>query len=145
MNMEWLGRGGNVVALADNIWLPMKDCSGITFICYEDGGATDITIQEATDGSGSGNVDLDVVDRYYTSNGVGGAWSLQTQPADALVEPTDVAAQDAAAIYVGADQMSDGFTHIRCDSDTADTPPVVMAILHDLVVQRAPENLAALV
>lgn len=143
--MEALGRLFNVVPLANGLWVNMVDAEAVTFVCYEDGGATDITIKEGKDSSGTDEQDLDVVDRYYTSSGVGGAWTLRTQTADALVEPTDDTDQDAAVIHVTAASMSDGFTHLECTSDSADTPPVVVAILHDLEVQRDPERLTAAV
>lgn len=143
--MEALGRLFNVVPLANGLWVNMADAEAVTFVCYEDGGATDITIKEAKDSSGTDEQDLDVVDRYYTSAGTGTAWALQTQTAAALVEPTDATAQDAVVIHVTAASMSDGFTHLECTSDSADSPPIVVAILHDLEVQRDPEVLAAAV
>lgn len=139
--MEGLGRVFNVIAVASGVRIPMHDADGIAFVCYEDGGATDLTIDESNAASGGTTQNLATVTRFFTSNGVGGAWSLQTQSAAALVEPSDDTAQDCAVIHVSADELSDGFDYIECTSDGGS----VVAILYDLAVQRAPENLPALV
>lgn len=52
--------------------------------------------------------------------------------------------QKLVAIYVSADQLADGYTHLSVDvSCTTSTSQIlaVLYILHDLAVQRAPANL----
>jgi hypothetical protein len=138
--MEALGRLVNIVGIADGRWIPLKDASGITFLGVLDGGDT-WTLQEARDGAGTGAQNLASIDHYYTANGVGGAWTRRTQAAAAAVTTPNEAAQDSVVIEVEDTSLSDGFTHVRLSSTSTGT---VTALLRDLQVQRAPQNLAAL-
>ncbi|RKN61866.1 hypothetical protein D7231_31840 [Streptomyces klenkii] len=139
--MDGLGRVFNVIAVADGVLVPLRDATAVSFVCYLGAGDT-FTVQEAEDAAGTGAADLDVVDHYYTSDGVGGAWAEQTQTADAAVTISGAAGLDCAVFTVHAEELSDGFTHVKCTSTSTGT---VVAILHDLAVQRTPQNLAALV
>ena len=137
--MKGLGKDFNVVAVADGVWLNMRDYTGVTFISINAAGET-ITIQEATAQAGTGNVDLVVIDESWvqaTGNGTE-VWSRLTQTAAA----TEVfsASQDVGAVYVDQDDLSDGFDFVSCASTSTG---LVIAILHGLAVQRAPENLPA--
>jgi hypothetical protein len=138
--MEGLGRLFNVVAVADDVFLNMRDAAGVTFIGINAAGDT-WTLQEADAASGGTEQDLAVIDRSHVQAvGVGAdAWVLLTQVA-AATEVTS-AAQDVVAIYVPATSLSDGFTHLKL---TATGAGIVIAILHDLDVQRNPVNLPAL-
>ena len=140
MSMDGLGRVFNVIAVADGVNVDLTNASAVTFVCYLDAGDT-FTVQEHVGAAGAGQ-DLDVVDHYYTSSGVGGAWAKQTQTADAAVVISGATNLDAAVFTVLASSLSDTYTHVDCTSTSTGT---VVAILHDLSVQRAPENLAALV
>ncbi|QIP87630.1 hypothetical protein GLX30_30420 [Streptomyces sp. Tu 2975] len=139
--MDGLGRVFNTIPVADGVLVPLKDASAVSFICYLAAGDT-FTVQEAQDAAGTGAADLDVVDHYYTSDGVGGVWTERTQTADAAVTIAGTAGLDAAVFTINASSLSDGFTHVKCTSTSTGT---VTAVLHDLTVQRAPQNLPALV
>lgn len=138
--MDGLGRVFNVVHNASGVHIPLKDCGAVTFVGYEDSGATDVTVRESV--AGSSEQLLATVTRYHTSNGVGGAWATHVNGSPAsLVEPTDDTAQDCWAFTISEAELSDGFTHVEVTVDGGSC----VAILHDLDVQRAPANLAALV
>lgn len=136
--MRGLGRVYNTIVVADGVWVPLRDADAVDFLCYLAIGDT-FTVQQARDAAGTGAVDLPVLTRYYGGNGVGGAWLERLQAAAAAVT---IATDDAAILTVLVEQLSDGFTHVRCTSTGAGT---VTAVQYDLKVERAPQNLAALV
>lgn len=138
--MDGLGNVFNVIAVADGVAFSLKDAEAVTFVCYLDAGDT-FTVQEGQ-AAFANNQDLDVIDHYYTSSGVGGAWTKQTQVADAAVTISGAANLDCAVFTVFADQLSDGYEEVDCTSTSTGT---VVAILHDLSVKRAAQNLPALV
>jgi hypothetical protein len=137
--MEGLGRLFNVVAVADGVWLNLRDYGGVTFISINAAGET-VTVQEATAQAGSGAQDLDVIDHSYVqTNGDGtDAWVKLTQVADAV--EVFAATEDVGAVYVDSDSLSAGFDYVNC---TSTSTGLVIAILHDLAVQRSPQNLPA--
>lgn len=138
--MEGLGRIFNVVPAADGVFIPMDRGAAVTFVGYLAAGDT-FTVQEATSGAGAGATNLATVTQYYTSNGLGGVWAKQTQAAAATVVIAGTAGLDACVFTIESTELSDGFTHVNCTS-TGDG--IVVALVHDLYVQRAPQNLAAL-
>jgi hypothetical protein len=133
--MEGLGRLFNVVPTADAVEVAVKDASAVTFICV---GADTYTVKEATDAAGAGVQNLAVVTRYYTCTSAAGAaaWVLATQAAGAAI----TIAGGIAAIHVDVKAISAGYDYLRCDSTAAG---LVVAITHDLAVQRDPANLPA--
>lgn len=144
--MEALGRLFNVIAVADNVHVPLKAGSAVTFVVYEDGGDTQATVQEGIDGASA--QDLACVSVVYTSTGVGGVWSRNDIATPlALIQKKDfppgddTAPTDCAVFTVHAAELSDGYNTVAVNVDAG----TVVAILHDLTVQRAPANLAALV
>ena len=135
MAIEALGRVFNVVPTADAVEVNLRDVGAVTFVCV---GADTYTVQESTDASGTSAQDLDVVDHYYTCTSAAGAaaWVRATQTADAAV----TIGSGVAVIEVDSNSLSDGFDFIECTSSAAG---LVVAITHDLSVQRAPQNLPA--
>jgi hypothetical protein len=133
---ESLGRLFNLVPTGDGIEIDVKNVGAVTFVCV---GADTYTVQESTTNTGTNAQDLDVVDQYYeNASAVGGnVWTKETQTADAAVVTT--AAVTVFTVDVNA--MSDGFDFLECTSSAAG---LVFAILHDLAVQRAPQNLPQL-
>lgn len=140
--MDGLGRIFNTIAVADGVYVPLTDGQAVTFIGYLAAGDT-FTVQQAQNAGGTGAADLDVIDHWYTSDGVGGVWAEQSRAVpDAAVTIAGTAGLDCAVFTVEADSLSDGFTHVKCASTSTGT---VVAVLHDLRTQRAPQNLPALV
>ena len=144
--MEGLGRLFNVIPKADNVHVPLKAGTAVTFVVYEDGGDNQATVQEGIDGASA--QDLATVGVVYTGTGVGGAWTKHTIDTPlALIQKEDlgslgdVPASDCLVFSVAAAELSDGFNTVACNVDAGEC----VAILHDLTVQRAPANLAALV
>ncbi len=136
MGMEAHGRLFNVVAAASGIHIPMKQASGVTFVSFLDAGTQTVTLKQSIDGLSE--VALTIVDKVFKGPGVGGGWTKVTQAATDNFNLTTDATNDAFTLYVGADQLSDGY---NCVEGTAGTG-ILIAIIHDLVVQRDPVNLA---
>ncbi len=142
--MKGLGRHFNVVPVATGKGFNLENYSGITFVCYENGGDQQIVFTETIDGASSQA--LTTVNELYASNGIGGVWTRETDhdqagptdlDDDSTVQKEDDTAHDCAAIYIGADELSDTYNTVVCTVDAGQC----IAILHDLLVQRQPENL----
>ncbi len=140
--------------------ISMVDCSGITIVAITlAGGADDLVfdIQQATASVNGTSNDMDV------TNGATGVTTFHLKTETALdndepwVEVTQTVAsevnvvgatygilQKLVAIYVGADQLAPGFTHISCNVACTTSTSQILAVLyikHDLAVQRKPTNL----
>lgn len=144
--MHGLGRIFNVVAVGDNVHVPLKAGTAVTFVVYEDGGDTQATVQQGI--AGASAVDLACVDTVWTGNGVGGVWTKNTIAVPlALIQkkdfpPTDdTAPTDCAVFTVHAADLADGYNTVACNVDAGS----VVIIVHDLTIQATPERLAALV
>lgn len=137
--MEALGRLFNVLPTADDVYVDLRDCDGVTFVCVNAAGET-WTLTEATTAAGGGAQVLATITRFHASATVGAAWVKNTQAAASTVVST--ASQDAVVIEVDAAELSDGFRFVKLASTGAGT---VVAITRDLKVARAPANLPAMV
>ena len=142
--MEAAGRLFVPVFKATGIHFNLETYSGITFVCYEDGGAQAITIKESIDGASEAA--LAVVTVIYASNGIGGVFTRETTDAngalgtgDSDIVKKDTVLFDQALFYIGASELSDTFNSVEVIVDAGEC----VAVLHDLLVQRRPENLPA--
>jgi hypothetical protein len=133
----------NVLPVATGVHISLKNASGVTFLLYENGGAQNITFKESIAGASEAN--LTTVNELYASIGVTAAvWTRETSDAngemddDFLVVKKDTDLFDCALIYIGADELSAGFDSVEC---TIDGAGLCIAIVHDMTIQRQPENL----
>jgi len=133
--MEGLGRIFNVVHEASGVHIPLKDAQGVTFVSFLAAGTQALTLKESIDGDSEQN--LAVIDKVYKAPGIGGTWTKVTQTAAATYTHAD-ATNDMCVVYVGADQLSDTFNSVEMTAATG----TCFAVIHDLAVQRVPENLA---
>lgn len=143
--MKALGRVLRVIPVATGLHISLVDASGVTFVCFESGGAQNITIKESI--AGASEQALAVVTELYAGNGVGGVWTRETTDAngalgtgDAAIVKKDTTLFDCAVLHIGADELSDTF---NCVEVTIDGAGLCIAIVHDLLSQRAPQNLLA--
>jgi len=134
--MEGLGRVFNVVHEASGVHIPLKGASGVTFVSFLAAGTQSVTLKESKAGASEQN--LAVIDKIYKAPGIGGTWTKVTQTAAATYDHSTDATNDMIAIYVDATQLSDTFDSVEMTAATG----TCVAIIHDLVVQRVPENLA---
>lgn len=140
--MEGLGRVFNVVPAAAGLYINMRDCSAITFICTGAGSGSTFNFAEAKTSGGGSVQDLGaVISQYYTTTDVDGsvAWTKVTQAA--ADETGSVASGSVAAVCIECSKLDDGFDYVSC-TDSASQGGTVIAILHDLTVQRTPANLS---
>lgn len=136
--MEALGRLFNVLPVADDVYVPLTDAGGVTFVGVLAAGDTWTLTEQKADGSG--DQVLTTIERYWTAATVGAAWVLHTQAAASTVVTT--ASEDVVVIEVDAAELSDGYSEVKIASTSTGT---VFAILRDLHVMRKPSNLPALV
>jgi hypothetical protein len=134
--MKGLGRVFNVVAVADGVHIPLKNAGAISYITYLDAGTQVATIKSSIDGASEAALDCDVYP--HKSPGVGGTWTAMAEQDDTLSLATD-ATNDCMVFTVDAEQLPDGH---NCVEVTVGGGAVVVALLHDLHVQRKPSNLA---
>ena len=132
---EWLGRGGNVVAAASGVHIPLTRAGAVTWVCFLDAGTQSITLKESISGASEQN--LAVIDRLHKGPGIGGTWTLVTQAAAATFDLTTDATNDCFVFTVGAEQLSSGFDCLEVTQSSG----TCVAIIHDLHEQRDPTAL----
>lgn len=134
--MEGLGRVFNVVPIAAGAGLSLKNASAVTFICT---GNDTFTLTCASSFAGSYATPGNTITKTYTSTATNGtvAWVANTQAASNAV----VIASGTVAIHVPAGSLPDGKDYVKL---SAGGSGLVMAVFHDLTVQRTPANLAVL-
>lgn len=137
--MEAIGRLIDILPVADDVYVSLRDAGAVTFVGVLTTGDT-WTVSEAADAAGTGVAVLSTVDRYLVKTTVGSAWQILTQAVGSAV--TTTSAQDVVAIHISAAELSAGKDWVKCASTSTG---IVIAILHDLKVQRSPSLLPALI
>lgn len=138
--MDGLGRVFNVLPVAADTYVSLRDASAVSFVCVNAAGET-WTLTEADDTGGGNSAVLATLDHYNISATVGAVWSAKlTQAAASTIVTTS--SQDVLVVTVHESELSDGKTAIKLTPTGSGT---VVAFLHDLKSQRAPANLPALV
>lgn len=133
--MEGLGRVINVMPIATTRAINLRRAAGITFVCT---GADTFTLTVAPSFAGAYVTPGAIIDHYYQAVGTTGttAWTRVAQTAaDNVVQ----GGANTTVIEVSANSLPDTYVYIKC---TASAAGLVMAITHDLEVQRKPINLA---
>ena len=133
--MEGFGAEGVGIPLASGVHIDMTNAQSVLFVGYEDGGATDVVFKQSIDGTGT--TALSNITRFFTSNGIGGAWEENTMTAGDTVEPNDDTDNDGWAVEILASQLSDGFNHVECTPDAG----TCVAYVRQLNVGRSPANI----
>lgn len=142
MISEGLGRVFNAIAPASNTYINLTDAAGVSFLGFEVDGATVFTLTFAADASGTGAVTPAVIDHYYglSADTQSGRWHRTAQAASNVVNAAD-GTEDFVCIEVLANMCPQGKPWVKLAGDGSST---VTAILHDLNVQRAPQNLRSI-
>lgn len=137
----------------------LRDYDGVAFVYVADAGTAgedvDLDVQEHDAATSGTSQDLDVVTHWYSKREAtldnDETWVKSTQAAASEVDlgADEGEAQVLAVVEVHASQLSDGFEWVSVNTTDAGTTAgklgCVLAILYDPKVQRAPENLAAVV
>lgn len=139
MISEGLGRVFNAIAPASGTWINLADAAGVSFLCFEVDGATVLTLSFAADAAGTGAVTPAVIDHYYglSADVQQGRWHRTSQALSNVVNKAD-GTEDFVCIEVLSNMCPAGKPWVRLTGDGAST---VTAVLHDLNIQRAPQNL----
>lgn len=138
--MEGIGRVFNVVPVASGVHISLRQADAVTFVVFEVSGATVIGLKESIGGASEQNLTRT---RRFTCAGLGSdSWVTRTFAANATIPKVDTAAENCTAITVTSDELSSGFDCVEC---TVDGSAICVAILHDLLVQRSPDNMPAAV
>jgi hypothetical protein len=137
--MEAIGRLLDILPVADDVYVSLRDAGAVTFVGVLTTGDT-WTITSATDASAGGAAVLSTVDRYLVRTTVGSAWQVLTQAVGSAV--TTTSAQDVVAIHISAAELPAGHDWVKC---TSTSTGIVIAIIHDLKVQRSPQLLPAMI
>ena len=132
--MRGLGRVFNVVPAASGVHIPLRDADAVSFVTFEDDGTTIATIKSSIDGASEAALDCDVYP--HKAPGVGGTWTAMAEQDDTL-DLSDDTTNDAMVFTVTADQLPDGHNCVEVTVDGG----ILIAIIHDLKVQRKPANL----
>lgn len=145
--MEGLGRVFDVVAVASSNYISLKNCSAVSFICTASG-ASSVALTAATAFSGGttstvtpGHGFGQAPHWYQNTSEVGtAAWTKQaavwTGNSIALAQTT--AYVSVFSMFVS--QLADTYDYI----EAIGTNCTIVALLHDLTVQRTPANLQIL-
>lgn len=134
--MEGLGRVLNVIPIAAGQGFSLKGASGVAFVCT---GSDTFTLTVASSFAGSYATPGNIITRSYNNAQTNGtaAWTAVTQAASNAVGPV----VNTNVFHVFTSQLSDPSCYLKV---SAGASGLVTAILYDLVVQRAPANLAIL-
>lgn len=136
----------------------LKNATGVTILLFKAAGTAGddptVTLKQHTAASSGTSANLATIDHYYLKDAATLAgsetWTKVTQSAAATIaDPggagTSAEHQQIVAIEVHASQLDDGYGWVSLDVGDVGTNAqlgAVLYILHDLVVQRAPANLA---
>lgn len=136
----------------------LKAGTGCTIVLFKGAGTAGddptVTLKQHTAASSGTTSNLAIIDHYYLKNATTLAgsetWTKKTQAAAATIaDPggagTSAESQQIVAISVNASQLADGYGWISLDVADVGTNAqlgAVLYLLHDLTVQRTPENLA---
>jgi len=166
--MEALGRLIDVVAGAAPVDLSsaavtgkrvhLKNASGVTIVLFKGAGTAGddptVTLKQHTAATGGTTSNLAVIDHYYLKDAATLAgsetWVKKTQSVAATIaDPggagTSAEHQQIVVIEVNTAQLSDDYEWISLDVADVGTNAqlgAVLYLLHDLNVQRSPEQLA---
>jgi len=147
--MEGLGRVFNVISLADTVGFDMSQCSAVSLV-FQASGASSALFAAAKTFAGSYDAFLPASGfnqptRWYQSTSDTGTagWTKQTavwtNGATASLALAGTTAYMSVVDIFGT-QMADGYKYLKVTCTNA----TVIAITHDLTVQRSPVNLKIL-
>jgi hypothetical protein len=118
----------------------LKDAAGVTFVCFVPAGGGDTFIVKQSGAHAGTYTAFAPISRYYNKATLDGA-SQWTDSGDLASNiGTVTIGSGSVAFYVGADDLPAGSAYVEVVPGTSG---IVVAILHDLEVQRGPKYLRA--
>jgi len=139
--MEGHGRLFDVVPVAGGTLIALENAAGVTFVVTATTDTETFTLKSASGEAGSPSV-LATITQWYVNASQSGAdgWTTETQ---AAADTFTVAAGSSATVYVDSSDLPAGANYVSLTASGSGTA-TVMAIVHDLAVQRTPANLLPL-
>lgn len=134
MPSRGLGRVFNVVAEASGVHIPLTNAQAVSFVTFVAAGNNTATIKESISGASEQALDCDVYP--HKGPGIGGTWTAMAEQDDTLTNAD--ATNDCMVFTITGPQLSAGFNCVEVTMDAG----TCIAIIHDLVSQRKPANLA---
>lgn len=143
---DGLGRVFNVIAAASTVEIPITKATAISFLHIEGGTGTATLSFEQVDSTGvnsdadlnigTGNDPANLGSRYFIGPDAGGTWTAKAAT-DANTFTLGGATNDTGVVTVRAEQLADGYDSVKATASAG----TLVAIIHDLSVQRKPSNL----
>lgn len=134
-----LGRVFNVIHEASGVNVPLTRGTAVSFVSFLDAGTHTLAVTQTDSRGVLGEIDLDGDFQPYAGPGVGGTWvSVAATSSANDVDGAD-GTNDCYVITVRAEQLTDGYDQVQCTASAG----TCVAIVHDLLVQRKPSNLAS--
>lgn len=150
MAQSGLGRVLNVVAAASGVSIPLTRATAVTYVHIQGGtGTATLTMTQKDSNAVLSEIDLNVgtddfstaagpgrKSDYYVGPDSGGTWTL-TAATSAKVFTLGGATNDTGVVTVRAEQLAAGYDSVVGTASAG----TLIAIVHDLLVQRKPSNL----
>lgn len=145
MSQSGLGRVLNVIQTASGVSVPLTAGTAVTFIHSQPGtGTATLTFTQTISGASSAALNVgtqtagqeNLGSSYNVGPDTGGTWTAKAATS-AAVFTLGGASDDTGVVTVRAEQLADGY---NCVVGTASAGTLV-AVIHDLLVQRRPSNL----
>lgn len=147
--MEGLGRVFDVIDVASNVYFSLKNASAVSFVCYASSTSTTTVVLTGATTYAAGTTLA-----WSTANGFGqcahyyqntkhdgtAGWTKQTASWSTATLTIGATSGYVSVFSVFSSQFAAGYPYINADG----TNCTIVAILHDLDVQRGPANLAIL-
>src|SRR5215213_3202126 len=111
--MEALGRLFDVYPVADDVYINLKNCGGVTFVGVLTTGDT-WTLTEAKTSSGGTSQTLATITRWHSRVTVSDPWVLNTLAANSAF--TSTASQDVVCVEVEAAELSADYKYVKLAS-----------------------------
>ena len=146
MSQSGLGRVLNVIYTASGVSVPLTAGTAVSFVHSHPGtGTATLTFTQTISGASSAALNVgtqtagqeNLGSTYNVGPDTGGTWTA-TAATSANVFTLGGATNDTGVVTVRAEQLADGY---NCVVATASGGTNVVAVIHDLLVQRKPSNL----
>lgn len=138
--MHGLGRVFNVIFAASGVAIPLTRSAAVSFVHSQGGtGTATLTLTQVDSTGVLGEVATPAAandDGYYVGPDVGGGWTFKARTS-ANVYTLGGATDDTGVVTVHGSLLTQGYDSVK---GTASAGSLV-AIIHDLLVQRKPSNL----
>lgn len=146
---DGLGRVLNVIATASGVAIPLTSGTAVTYVHFEPGTGTATLDFTQLDSAAANSIALNIgtddfttaggpgkASDYYVGPDIGGTWTAKAAT-DADTFTLGGATNDTGVVTVRAEQLANDYVYAVATASAGS----LVAIIHDLTVQRKPSNL----